>query len=176
MTVEGNYLASAAFELERTKRLGDGALAQLADEHWHWRPDQEANSIAILVQHLHGNMRSRWTDFLTSDGEKPTRQRDAEFEDQRRTPVELRQRWEEGWSCCLEAVRALTPADLLQPVRIRGESLTVLEAVNRQISHYAYHVGQMVSLARGRLGARWRSLSIPRGRSAQHRTGRYKSG
>jgi hypothetical protein len=175
MDVLENYLASCRFELERTKRLGEGALAQLADAHWHWRPDDAANSIAVLIQHLHGNMLSRWTDFLTSDGEKLTRTRDAEFEEQQLAPARLRAMWEEGWDRCLSAVRVLTPADLEKTVRIRGEPLTVVEAVQRQLTHYAYHVGQLVLLARRLVGAEWQSLSIPRGQSARHRTGRYKS-
>ncbi|MHC5052721.1 MAG: DUF1572 family protein [Planctomycetota bacterium] len=150
-----NYLASSRFELERTKRLGEGALAQLADDHWHRRPADAANSIAILIQHLHGNMLSRWTEFLTSDGEKPTRTRDAEFEEQQLTPARLRELWEEGWDRCLSAVRALTPDDLEKTVR--------------------NHIGQLVLLARGLVGAAWQSLSIPPGQSARHRAGRYKS-
>jgi len=167
-------LAAARFELERTKRLGDRALAQLRDEDWAWRPDPGANSIAILVQHLHGNMLSRWTDFLTADGEKPSRRRDAEFEPQGHPPARLRELWEEGWRRCLEAVAPLTDADAARTVTIRGEPLTVLEAVLRQVSHYSYHVGQLVYLARWRRGADFASLSIPRGGSAAHARGRYK--
>jgi len=161
------------FELNRTKRLGDGALDQIAVADWHWRPDEEANSIAILVQHLHGNMLSRWTDFLTTDGEKPTRERDAEFEPQGHSPADMRARWEEGWRVCLGAIEALKEADLARTVRIRGEPLSVLDAILRQVSHYAYHVGQIVQLARARRGAAWKSLSIPKGQSRQEQ-GSYK--
>lgn len=166
---------SLLFELRRTKRLGDGALAQLDEADWHWRPDEEANSIAILVQHLHGNMLSRWTDFLTTDGEKPTRERDAEFEPQPLSAAVLRARWEEGWRVCLGAIEALAEPDLARTVRIRGEPLGALDAILRQISHYAYHVGQVVQLARARRGAAWKSLSIPKGRSSEHVRGRYKA-
>lgn len=163
------------FELRRTKRLGDGALDQIDGEDWHARPDEEANSIAILVQHLHGNMLSRWTDFLATDGEKPTRDRDGEFEPQPLSAAELRARWEEGWRVCLGAIEALGGDDLARTVRIRNEPLSVLDAILRQVSHYAYHVGQIVQLARSRRGAAWKSLSIPRGQSREHRRGRYKS-
>jgi hypothetical protein len=162
------------FELRRTKRLGDRALDQVAEADWHWRPDAESNSIAILVQHLHGNMLSRWTDFLTTDGEKATRDRDGEFEPQALSAKELRGRWEEGWRVCLGAVGALVDADLPRTVRIRGEPLSVLDAILRQVSHYGYHVGQIVQVARWRRGADWQSLSIPKGKSKEHREGRYK--
>jgi hypothetical protein len=120
-------------------------------------------------------MLSRWTDFLTADGEKPTRDRDREFEPQALSAAALRARWEEGWGVCLDAVGALRDEDLMRIVRIRGEPLTVLEAVLRQVSHYAYHVGQIVTLARWRRGRAWRSLSIPRGESRRHGQGRYKA-
>lgn len=167
-------IESLLFELRRTKRLGDRALGQIEEADWHSRPDAESNSIAILVQHLHGNMLSRWTDFLTTDGEKPTRDRDLEFEPQALSAAELRARWEEGWRVCLDAVGALGDGDLGRTVRIRGEPLSVLDAILRQVSHYAYHVGQIVQLARSRKGAAWQSLSIPKGRSKEHREGRYK--
>jgi len=162
------------FELRRTKRLGDGALDQLDEVDWRWRPDEEATSIAILVQHLHGNMLSRWTEFLTADGEKPTRDRDAEFEPQGLSVEELRARWEEGWRACLDAVGALREDDLSRTVRIRGEPLSVVDAILRQVSHYAYHVGQIVWIARSRRGAAWKSLSIPKGKSGEHKSGGYK--
>ncbi|MCK6460037.1 MAG: DUF1572 domain-containing protein [Planctomycetes bacterium] len=162
------------FELRRTKKLGDRALDQVSEVDWHWRPDAESNSVAILVQHLHGNMLSRWTDFLTTDGEKASRDRDAEFDPQALAASELRERWEEAWRVCLGAVGALGDADLGRTVRIRGEPLTVLDAILRQVSHYAYHVGQIVQLARSRRGTLWQSLSIPKGMSKEHREGRYK--
>ena len=176
MGVPASYLASAVFELQRTKRLGERALAQLrGEDEWRWRPDAESNSIAITVQHLAGNMLSRWTDFLTTDGEKPSRRRDAEFEPTDLAPARLEALWREGWACCLEAVGALTPEDLTKTVTIRGEPLTVIEALQRQISHYAYHVGQIVFVARWLRGADWESLSIPRGKSSEFTRGRYRS-
>jgi uncharacterized damage-inducible protein DinB len=168
------FLPVALFELSRTKRLAERAFDQLDEGDWHFRPDEEANSIAIIVQHLHGNMLSRWTDFLTTDGEKPTRDRDREFEPQGLSAAELRARWEEGWRVTLDAVGALREEDLERAVLIRGEPLTVLEAIARQVSHYAYHVGQIVHLARWRRGGAWKSLSIPRGKSAEHKKGRYR--
>jgi hypothetical protein len=170
------YLESALFELRRTKRLGDRALAQVGEEDWHWRPDDEANSIAIVVQHLHGNMLSRWTDFLTTDGEKPTRQRDAEFEPQALDGARLRALWEEGWACCLRAIEALREEDLGRTVTIRSEPMTAWEAILRQLSHYAYHVGQIVYVVRMRRGKSWTSLTIPRGKSAEHGHGKYRRG
>lgn len=170
-----SVLTALRFELGRTKRLGDGALAQLVDADWDWRVDDEANSVAILVQHLHGNMLSRWTEFLTSDGEKATRRRDAEFEPQALDPDALRRLWEEGWACCLGAVGALTEADLARTVHIRGEPLTVLDAIQRQLAHYSYHVGQIVQLVRHLRGTEWRSLSIPRGESSRFQRGTYKT-
>lgn len=167
-------IESLLFELRRTKKLGDRTFDQIVEADWHWRPDAEANSIAIVVQHLHGNMLSRWTEFLTADGEKPARDRDGEFEPQQLTAHELRERWEEGWRVCLDAVAALTDADLAATVRIRGEPLTALDAILRQVSHYGYHVGQIVQLARWRRGAEWRSLTIPKGKSKDHREGNYK--
>lgn len=167
---------SLLFELRRTKRLGERALAQLEDADWRWCPDAEANSIAIIVQHLHGNMISRWTDFLTTDGEKPSRDRDGEFEPQELLPKDLLARWEEGWRVCLGAIEPLSDADLARTVKIRGEPLSVLDAILRQVSHYAYHVGQIVWIARARRGAAWKSLSIPKGKSREHRRGNYKRG
>jgi hypothetical protein len=164
------------FELRRTKRLGDGVFAQIEEADWSWRPDAEANSIAIIVQHLHGNMLSRWTDFLTTDGEKPTRDRDGEFEPKDLPPKELRARWEEGWRVCLGAIEPLADADLARTVKIRGEPLSVLDAILRQLSHYAYHVGQIAWIARARRGAAWKSLTIPKGKSKDHVRGNYKRG
>jgi hypothetical protein len=167
-------LAAIRFEFERTRRLGERAMAQLAPGHWHQRPDADANSIAILVQHLWGNMRSRWTDFRTSDGEKPWRARDAEFEDQGHSPEKLLQLWNEGWDCCLGALGELDEEDLADSVTIRGEPLTILEALLRQLSHYGYHVGQIVQQARFLVGPSFASLTIPRGKSGEHTRGTYK--
>lgn len=170
-----HFLETVLFELERTRRLGERAMAQLTDDQFYWQPDDETNSIAILVQHLHGNMKSRWTDFLTTDGEKPTRRRDAEFEPIWAERADIDAMWAEGWDCCLGAIRALKPMELRGDVTIRGEPLSVVEAILRQVSHYAYHVGQLVLMARMLRGREWQSLSIPRGCSADFERGTYKS-
>jgi hypothetical protein len=164
-----HFLDAALARLNQVKGLGEGVLAQTPEPALLARSDAQANSIAIIVQHLHGNMLSRWTDFLSSDGEKPWRRRDAEFEPAAQTAARVRELWDEGWACCLGAVSALAPADLLLKVSIRGEAMTAMDAIIRQISHYAYHVGQMVTLARTHAGPAWRSLSISRGRSTSYR-------
>src|SRR6185436_5562261 len=167
------FLDDALGQLLKTKRLAEAALAQLGPEQWLERPDPLSNSVAILVKHMAGNMRSRWTDFLTTDGEKPDRRRDAEFEHESGdTAASLRAAWERGWALCFAAIEPLTAADLRRSVTIRGEPHTVLQAIARQVSHYSYHVGQIVYLARHLAGERWRSLSIPKGMSAQLDVGR----
>lgn len=146
------------------KTLGERAMAQAADEDLFWMPGRESNSIAILIQHLAGNMLSRWTDFLTSDGEKPHRQRDAEFEHSPTTRAELMERWEAGWQCLFSALAALGEGDLGKTVTIRGEGHSVVDAILRQLAHYGQHVGQIVYLAKARREDAWQSLSIPRRR------------
>ena len=163
-----SYLDTAAHELRRLKELGERAIAQVPSGSLGVALDAESNSIAVIVKHLAGNMRSRWTDFLTADGEKPWRHRDQEFEARpgagaRETLAE----WESGWACLLRALAELRPEDLARTVTIRGEPHTALEAIQRQLAHHAYHVGQIVLLARHLAGASWRSLSIPRGESEQ---------
>lgn len=161
-------LQDAEHNFRQLKKLADGAIAQIDDDQFLARIDPESNSIALLMKHLGGNMRSRWTDFLTSDGEKPDRHRDAEFEQGPDATLALvTSLWEEGWMCAFTAMAALVPADLLQRVRIRGESHTVVQALNRQLTHTAYHVGQIVLLAKHLRSADWRSLSIPRGQSQE---------
>ena len=148
------------------KRLGDGALAQASDEALFSPLDSEANSIAIIVKHLEGNMRSRWTDFLTSDGEKPFRNRDAEFEGQPQTRAEVLALWESGWEIVFRELDRVTEPDLASTIYIRGEAHSVMQAIHRQLSHYAYHVGQMVFIAKHFAGSGWKSLTIPRGQSS----------
>jgi uncharacterized damage-inducible protein DinB len=168
LTVGGNYLESALKNFRDYKRLGERALEQLSDAELFAAPDQESNSVAIIVQHMAGNMRSRWTDFLTSDGEKPWRDRDSEFEARPgMTRADLMALWEEGWDVVFREVGALGEPDLERSVRIRGEVHTVVDAINRQLTHYAYHVGQIVVMARLARGSEWRNLSVPKGRSAQ---------
>jgi hypothetical protein len=156
-------------ELNRIKVRAEKAIAQLRDDrHLHVTLDAESNSIAIIVKHLSGNMLSRWTDFLTSDGEKPSRNRDAEFESpMAMTRAELMAAWDDGWACLFGALDALTPADLLATVRIRGEEFTAMEAVISQFDHYASHIGQIVFLAKHLEWERWQSLSVPRRRPNQ---------
>jgi hypothetical protein len=157
---------TAEREFGRLKRLADGALEQVPRDRYFEALVEDGNSIAILVKHLGGNLRSRWADFLASDGEKPWRDRDAEFEigpDDSRESLE--ERWEEGWMLLFDALRGLGSDDEERPVSIRGETLTAYQAVQRQLTHYAYHVGQIVFLARTFAGGDWRSLSVPRGES-----------
>ena len=162
------FLEDALAQFRKQKALADGALAQVPDAQWSTTLDQESNSLALLVKHMTGNMRSRWTDFLTTDGEKPDRARDTEFEAAAGDTAEaMRRRWEEGWQCVFAAIEPLGAADLARVVTIRGEPHTVLQAVNRQQTHYAYHVGQIVFLAKHLAGPRWKSLSIPRGKSRE---------
>jgi uncharacterized damage-inducible protein DinB len=160
-----SYLSSVRKEFLRYKSLGEKAMAQVPDEALHWQFNEESNSIATTVKHLWGNMKSRWTDFLTSDGEKEWRNRDVEFEEDKASRAEILARWEEGWACLFAALDSLTDADLQQTVYIRAEAHTVMEAINRQLAHYPYHVGQIVYLARMKAGSNWTSLSIARNQS-----------
>jgi hypothetical protein len=163
-----HYLEEARRQLRGHKRMGEGAMSQLRDEDFFVTIDPEANSVAILVKHLAGNMRSRFTDFLTSDGEKPDRFRDREFEiGPAATRGEVMTWWEEGWGCVLGALDPLKPEDVMRTVTIRGEPHTVLQAVNRQIAHYAQHIGQIVMLAKHLRSTEWKTLSIPKGKSEE---------
>ena len=161
------YLPDAVREFRKYRKMADAAIAQVPEAQWFVRLDPETNSLAVLMKHMSGNMRSRWTDFLTSDGEKPDRNRDGEFEEETDTPASIRERWEKGWGCLFDAIERLSDADLARTVTIRGEPHTVLQALQRQLTHYAYHVGQIVFLAKHLAGAEWRSLSIPRGKSKE---------
>ena len=162
------YIQLAIREFRRTKAVADAALAQTTSAHFFATPSAIDNSIAIVVKHVGGNLLYRWTDFLTSDGEKPGRNRDAEFEIMAgNTQQELLNQWELGWSALFSALEPLGDTDLERVVTIRGEALTVLQAINRQLTHYAYHIGQIVYIAKHYAGASWRSLSIPKGKSAE---------
>ncbi len=162
------YLEEARRCFRGYKRMGEGAMAQVSDEEIFKLIDPEANSIALIVKHMAGNMRSRWTDFLTSDGEKPDRNRDTEFEmNPGTTRADVMAWWETGWKCVFDALDPLTPADMGRTVTIRNEPHTVVQALNRQIAHYSYHVGQIVFLAKHFKSAGWKSLSIPKGMSQQ---------
>jgi len=163
-----HYLDEIRRQFRGYKRLGEGAMAQLKDEELFITLDPESNSVAILVKHLTGNMRSRFTDFLTSDGEKPDRNRDQEFEiGPGTTRADIMRRWEEGWSCVFSAMAALKPQDLMRTVTIRGEPHTVLQAINRQLAHYSAHVAQIIFLAKHLRSSDWKTLSVPRGKSAE---------
>jgi len=159
------YLAHAVRQFESIRRRTEKALAQADDARFFARIDAEANSVALLAKHVAGNMISRWTDFLTTDGEKPDRDRDAEFEEAPgETRASVMARWDRGWTTFLATLRSLDPGDLARTVTIRGEPHTVFEAIERQKEHYAYHCGQMVLLAKHAAGPGWTSLSIPRRR------------
>src|SRR5947209_8359448 len=164
-----HYLEEARRQMRGNKHMAEGAMAQLRDEDLFVTLDPESNSVAILVKHLAGNMRSRFTNFLTTDGEKPDRFRDREFEvTGATTRADVMMWWEEGWACVFEAINALKPEDVMREVTIRGEPHTVLQALNRQIAHYAYHIGQIVFLAKHFRSSDWESLSIPRGKSEEY--------
>ena len=162
-----SYVEDALAVFSQYKLLGERAMQQVLDEQLFQSLDDESNSIAIIVKHITGNMRSRWTDFLTTDGEKPTRNRDSEFVDPPSTRDALMQEWEDGWACVFAAVEPLTDADLTRTVTIRGEAHSVMQAINRQLSHYPMHVGQIILLAKHYAGGQWQTLSVPRNRSAE---------
>jgi hypothetical protein len=165
-----HYLEEARRQLRGHKHMGEGAMSQLRDEDFFVMLDPESNSVAILVKHLAGNMRSRFSDFLTSDGEKPNRFRDQEFElTPSTTRADIMQWWEEGWVCVFGAIDPLKPEDVMRAVTIRGEPHTVLQAINRQIAHYAQHIGQIVFLAKHLRSSEWKTLTIPRGRSEEYK-------
>lgn len=165
--MSNEFLQSAVKRLSYYKELADKSFARLADDGFNYQPNEASNSIAIIIQHMAGNMLSRWTDFLTTDGEKKWRNRDTEFEEQQLTRQQLLNLWEKGWDCCLQAIASLTEEDLGKTIYIRSEGLTVVDAINRQLAHYPYHVGQIVYIARMLKNEQWQSLSIPRGQSEQ---------
>jgi hypothetical protein len=161
------YLEDSLSLLRQYKKMAEGAIQQLPDEQLFATLDPEMNSVALVVKHMAGNMRSRWTDFLTSDGEKPDRNRDAEFVAPPDNRAALLALWEDGWRLVFNALEPLTEADMTRTVFIRGEAHSVMQAISRQLSHYAYHVGQIVFLAKHLNSAHWQSLSVPRNRSAE---------
>jgi hypothetical protein len=162
-----SYVEDALEVFRYYKRLAERAMDQVTDEQLFETLDRETNSIAITVKHMAGNMRSRWTDFLTTDGEKPNRNRDAEFVDPPTTRTALLADWENGWSCLFKAIEPLTDADLRRRVTIRAEAHSVMQAINRQLAHYPHHVGQIVLLAKHFACEQWQSLSVPRNKSAE---------
>ena len=170
------YLHDIARTFRNYKSLAERAIAQAPDEALHVELDASSNSIAVIVKHVGGNLRSRFRDFLTTDGEKPDRNRDGEFQmPERASRAQMMQWWEDGWATLLSALDALTPADLTRTIHIRGEAFLVVEALNRSVTHTAYHVGQIVYLARHFAGPAWRSLTIPKGESAKAAVGDFKT-
>ena len=166
-----SYLEDSLALFRQYKALAERAMEQVTDEQLFTTLDEEANSIALIVKHMAGNMRSRWTDFLASDGEKPDRNRDSEFVDPPATREQLLAVWEGGWSCVFQALEPLSDSDLERTVMIRAEAHTVMQAVNREVAHYALHIGQIVFLAKHLARDRWQSLSIPRNRSTEFNQG-----
>ncbi len=166
--MEENYLVSAVKQFQYYKSLGERTFEQVEEAALFWKPDEEANSIAVIVNHLWGNMKSRWTDFLTSDGEKTWRQRDSEFEDLIENKKQLLEKWEDGWSCLFTALDAVNSDNFDTTIYIRNQGHTIVEAINRQLCHYAYHIGQIVFIGRMLQGTEWSSLSIAKGKSASY--------
>ena len=160
-----NYLEGVKKLFRYYKSVGDKALVQVNERSINWRYNSDSNSIIVIVKHIAGNSFSRWTDFLTSDGEKPTRDRDDEFEDERMSKADMLALWEQGWACLFNAIDPLTEADLLKIVYIRNEGHTVIEAINRQLAHLPYHIGQIVFVAKMISDEEWQSLTIPKGQS-----------
>ncbi len=164
---ESPILAAVLDEFQKIKKLADKSIEQLSDDQLHVKIDAEANSVAVIMRHLAGNMRSRWVDFLASDGEKPGRLRDREFEEVAQTRAELMAEWEHGWQCLFSALTPLTDADLQRTIIIRGEPHSVYKAMSRQVAHYAGHAYQILLLAKHLRGTGWKTLSIPRGQSEE---------
>jgi hypothetical protein len=170
-----DYLESVIKQFEYYKMLGDKTFAQVQDEKLFWQYNADSNSIAIIVKHLWGNMLSRWTDFLTSDGEKGWRDRDTEFENDIKSREELLEKWNEGWACLFKAIKSLTTDDLDKVIYIRNQGHTVMEAINRQLAHYPYHVGQIVFLGKMIAEKAWISLSIPKGSSQTYNEEKFST-
>lgn len=168
MDIATTFLQSATKRVTYYKELGDKTFAQLTEADFDFTPNKENNSIAIIIQHLAGNMLSRWTDFLMADGEKDLRNRDTEFDEQNLSKQQLIDCWEKGWACFLNALQQLAPGDLLKTVYIRREGILVLDAINRQLAHYPYHVGQIIYIAKIIKDQNWQTLSIAKGNSKEY--------
>lgn len=180
MTIPEDFLRSAKRQFLYYKTLGEKAIEQLEPEQLFVSLNEDTNSIAVIVKHLHGNMLSRWTDFLTTDGEKESRNRDGEFEESASTPLsvtkdkeELMKKWNDGWDCLFNTLESLKPEDLSTIVYIRNEGHTALEAINRQLAHYPYHVGQIVFYAKLLKKSEWNSLSIPKNKSKDYNSDKF---
>ncbi|EEM05695.1 hypothetical protein BHU24_06840 [Bacillus pseudomycoides] len=168
MEVRKAYLECVFSNFKAIQKQGEQSLSQLSYEQLCWTPHEEANSVAIIVKHLHGNMRSRWTDFLTTDGEKLDRNRDGEFEGGYASKEEVLAAWGEGWGYVFQALQSLTPQDLLKIIHIRGEAHSVMQAIERQIAHYASHIGQIIYVGKLLKEKDWECLSIPKGQSNRY--------
>jgi hypothetical protein len=168
MSIQNEYLGCVIANFKSIKDLGEKTISQLDIEELHRSPTSESNSIAIIIKHLSGNMISRWTDFLTTDGEKPNRNRDNEFEGGYPTKKDLLQAWENGWETLFTTLHSLTENDLLKTIYIRGEAHSVVKAIQRQVSHYSYHIGQIVYIGKQIKNKDWSSLSVPKGKSLEY--------
>lgn len=171
--MNSDYLQSSLKQFKYYKMLGDQTIAQLPDDTLFWQYNEECNSIATIIKHLYGNMLSRWTDFLTTDGEKEWRNRDAEFQNDLNTKGQVLELWEEGWHCLFTTLNALTEADLSKTIYIRNQGHSVVEAINRQLAHYPYHIGQIVYLGKMICNEKWVSLSIPKGTSTSYNAEKF---
>ena len=162
------YLTTVIRRFKYYKDLADKTFEQLKDEDFHYQPNEESNSIAIIIQHTYGNMLSRWTNFLTEDGEKEWRQRDDEFEIHSYSKQQLLDLWEKGWACTFNTIESLQEDDLLKTIHIRKEPLTAIDAINRQLAHYPYHIGQIIYIGKMIKDKDWKNLSIPKNKSQQY--------
>jgi hypothetical protein len=168
-----SYLESVKKQFEYYKMLGEKTFEQIPEEKLFWQLNEESNSISMIVKHLNGNMLSRWTDFLTSDGEKEWRKRDEEFDNDIKTKIELLSKWNEGWECLFNVINALTEKDLENEIYIRNMGHSISEAINRQLAHYPYHIGQIVFIGKIIQNKNWNSLSIPKGKSKEYNNEKF---
>lgn len=167
------FLKAVIKQFEYYKLLGDKTIDLLNEEQLFWMPNETSNSVAIIIKHLHGNMLSRWTDFLTSDGEKETRERDAEFENDRKSKTELQRIWQQGWDCLFNTLHSLTEKDLNKMVYIRNQGCTAEDAIMRQLAHYPYHIGQIIYIGKLIVNENWISLSIPKNASKDYNSEKF---
>lgn len=174
--MEAEYLHSVKKQFEYYKSIGDKTFNQLDEKALFWQYNEESNSIAITVNHLWGNMKSRWTDFLTSDGEKEWRNRDLEFELEIKNKKELLEKWNEGWNCLFDAIDSINEGNFKTKIYIRNQEHSILEALNRQLAHYSYHVGQIVYVGRMIQGNAWKCLTIPKGKSTEFNQEKFSKG
>ncbi|GHC66711.1 DUF1572 family protein [Ulvibacter litoralis] len=176
MRIELEYLNSIKKQFEYYKSVGEKTFAQLDEKDFFWQFNEESNSIAIIVNHLSGNMKSRWTDFLTSDGEKEWRNRDLEFESVIKTKEQLISKWNDGWKCLFDALNSVNKENFDTEIFIRNQSHSILEAINRQFAHYSYHIGQIAFIGRMIKGTEWKSLTIPKGNSSDFNKEKFSKG